>query len=41
MIRRAIVPAAVLAVAGLGLALVPAAADAANRKRAPVVRDVL
>jgi DNA-binding beta-propeller fold protein YncE len=41
MIRRAIVPVAVLAVAGLGLALVPAAADAAKRKRAPVLRDVL
>ena len=40
MIRRAIVPVAVLAVAGLGLALVPAAADAAKRKR-PVLRDVL
>jgi YVTN family beta-propeller protein len=40
MIRRAIVPVAVLAVAALGLALVPAAADAAKRKRAPV-RDVL
>ena len=31
MIRRAIVPVAVLAVAGLGLALVPAVADAAKR----------
>ena len=41
MLRRAIVPMAVLAVAGLGLALVPAAADAAKRKRAPVLRDVL
>ena len=40
MIRRAIVPVAVLAVAGLGLALVPAGADAAKRKR-PVLRDVL
>src|SRR4029079_7140741 len=40
MIRRAIVPVAVLAAAGLGLALVPAAADAAKRKR-PVLRDVL
>jgi DNA-binding beta-propeller fold protein YncE len=37
MLRRAIVPVAVLA---LGLALVPAAADAAKR-RAPVLRDVL
>jgi YVTN family beta-propeller protein len=40
MIRRAIVPVAVLVVAGLGLALVPSAADAAKRKR-PVLRDVL
>src|SRR5215210_6909529 len=38
MIRRAIVPMAVLAVAGLGLAFVPAGADAAKR---PVLRDVL
>jgi hypothetical protein len=41
MIRRGVVPIAVLAVAGLGLALVPAAADAAKRKRAPALRDVL
>jgi hypothetical protein len=40
MIRRGVVPIAVLAVAAMGLALVPAASDAAKRKR-PVVRDVL
>jgi YVTN family beta-propeller protein len=40
MLRRAIVPIAVLAAAGLGVALVPADADAAKRKR-PVTRDVL
>src|SRR3954463_5002916 len=40
MIRRGVVPIAVLAVAGLGLALVPAGADAAKGKR-PVVREGL